>query len=100
MIRRAIKGIAGAALAAVLLTVAGPPARAACVPWKSAGAIIAQNSLIPGNVIYQKVQSRTGGKVISATLCESGGKFVYKIVVLGKTGQVTNLSVDARTGQF
>jgi uncharacterized membrane protein YkoI len=100
MIRRVIEGTIYAGLAAVLSAVAGAPAQAACVPWKSAGAIIAQNSLIPGNVIYQMVQSKTGGKVISATLCESGGKFVYKIVVLGKTGQVTNLSVDARTGRF
>jgi uncharacterized membrane protein YkoI len=100
MIRRVIEGTIYAGLAAVLSAVAGASAQAACVPWKSAGAIIAQNSLIPGNVIYQMVQSKTGGKVISATLCESGGKFVYKIVVLGKTGQVTNLSVDARTGRF
>ncbi|WP_141700600.1 PepSY domain-containing protein [Methyloceanibacter superfactus] len=96
----AMKRTAIAALAAVMLTAAWAPAQAGCVPWKSAGAIISQNSLVPGNVIYNKVQSKTGGKVISATLCESGGKFVYKIVVLGKKGDVTNLTVDARTGQF
>ncbi|MGH6736556.1 MAG: PepSY domain-containing protein [Methyloceanibacter sp.] len=88
------------ALAAVLLTAGAAPAEAGCLPWKSAGALISQNSLIPGNVIYKMVQSKTGGKVISATLCESGGNFVYKIVVLGKKGEVTNLNVDARTGQF
>ena len=64
------------------------------------GALIAQNSLLPGNVIYQKVQSRTGGKIISASLCESGGNYFYKVVVLGKKGDVMNLTVDARTGQF
>jgi uncharacterized membrane protein YkoI len=90
-----------AVLAAVMLTAADAPAQAGCLPWKSAGALIAQNSLIPGNVIYQMVQAKTGGKVISATLCEGGGgNFVYKIVVLGKKGDVTNLTVDARTGQF
>jgi len=89
-----------AALAAVMMTAAVAPAHAGCLPWKSAGAIISQNSLVPGNVIYQKVQSKTGGKVISATLCENGGKFVYKIVVLGKKGDVKNLTVDARTGSF
>jgi uncharacterized membrane protein YkoI len=89
-----------AALAAVTLIAAGTPAEAGCVPWKSAGSIISKNSLIPGNVIYKMVQSKTGGKVISATLCESGGNFVYKIVVLGKKGDVSNLSVDARSGQF
>ena len=97
---RIIKRTAIAVLTVVMLTAAAAPARAGCVPWKSAGALISQNSLIPGNVIYQMVQSKTGGKVISATLCENGGKFVYKIVVLGKKGDVKNLNVDARSGQF
>ena len=97
---RAMRQTAIAALAAVMMTAAVAPAHAGCLPWKSAGAIISQNSLVPGNVIYQKVQSKTGGKVISATLCENGGKFVYKIVVLGKKGDVKNLTVDARTGSF
>lgn len=92
--------MAVAALTTVMLTVAAPAARADCVPWKSAGAIISQNSLVPGDVVYQKVQSKTGGKVISATLCENGGKFVYKMVVLGKKGDVKNITVDARTGRF
>jgi hypothetical protein len=100
MICRVVRRIAVAVLAAVMMTAAVPSARADCVPWKSAGAIISQNSLVPGNVIYKKVQSKTGGKVISATLCENGGKFVYKIVVLGKKGDVENLTVDARSGNF
>jgi uncharacterized membrane protein YkoI len=100
MICRAIRRLAVAGLAAVAMTAAVSPAHADCVPWKSAGAIISQNSLVPGNVIYKKVQSKTGGKVISATLCENGNKFVYKIVVLGKKGDVKNLTVDARTGNF
>jgi uncharacterized membrane protein YkoI len=87
-------------LTAVALTAAGTPAGAECLPWKSAGKIISKNSLVPGNVIYKKVQSKTGGKVISATLCDRGGNFIYKIVVLGKKGDVTNLTVDARTGRF
>ena len=95
-----MKRTAVAVLTAVMLTAAVPPARAGCVPWKSAGALISKNSLIPGNVIYKKVQSKTGGKVISANLCENGGNFVYKMVVLGKKGDVQNLTVDARTGKF
>jgi hypothetical protein len=100
MICRAIRRLAIAGLAAVAMTAAAPPAHAGCVPWKSAGAVISKNSLVPGNVIYQKVQAKTGGKVISATLCENGNNFVYKIVVLGKKGDVKNLTVDARTGNF
>jgi hypothetical protein len=100
MICRAIRRFAVTALVAVAMTATAPPAHAGCVPWKSAGAVISQNSLVPGNVIYKKVQSKTGGKVISATLCANGDNFVYKIVVLGKKGDVKNLTVDARTGNF
>lgn len=95
-----MKRTAFAALTAVMLAAAGASAQAGCVPWKSAGAIISQNSLIPGNVIYNMVQSKTGGKVISATLCQNGSQFIYKIVVLGQKGDVQNLNVDARTGKF
>jgi uncharacterized membrane protein YkoI len=28
------------------------------------------------------------------------GRYVYKLVVLGPTGEVINVTVDARTGQF
>jgi uncharacterized membrane protein YkoI len=100
MMCRPVRQAAIAVSFAVMLTAAVTPAQAGCVPWNSAGAIISQNGLVPGNVIYQKVQAATGGKVISATLCESGGNFVYKIVVLGKKGDVKNLNVDARTGRF
>ena len=71
-----------------------------CVEWSKAGPIIAQNSLLPANVIYQAVQKKTGGKIVNQSLCNVGGRFVYKLVVLGPTGEVTNLTVDALTGQF
>ena len=71
-----------------------------CVDWGSAAAIIAQNSLLPASVVYQKVQQRTGGKIVNQSLCKEGNRYVYKLVVLGPTGAVTNLTVDAVTGQF
>jgi uncharacterized membrane protein YkoI len=46
------------------------------------------------------VQKRTGGKIVNQALCNLGGNYVYKLVVLGPTGEVTNVVVDARTGQF
>jgi uncharacterized membrane protein YkoI len=45
------------------------------------------------------VQSRTGGQIIHASLCDQGGRFFYKLVVLGAKGDVTNVTVDALTGQ-
>ena len=70
-----------------------------CVDWGKAASIIAQNSLLPASVVYQMVQKRTGGKVVNQALCKRGNRYVYKLVVLGPTGEVTNLTVDAATGQ-
>ena len=81
---RALKPATIAALVAAIFSVGGRTAQPDCVEWSKAGPIIAQNSLLPANVIYQAVQKKTGGK----------------IVVLGPTGEVTNLTVDALTGQF
>jgi uncharacterized membrane protein YkoI len=89
-----------AALSAAIVANAGKTAEPGCVEWSQAGPIIAQNSLLPANVVYQMVQERTGGKVLSQALCNVGGRFVYKLVVLGPTGAVMNVTVDARTGQF
>ena len=97
---RALKSVIIAAFAAATFGGAGQSAQPDCVEWSKAGPIIAQNSLLPANVIYQMVQKRMGGKVVSQTLCDAGGRFVYKLVVLGPTGEVTNLTVDALTGQF
>jgi uncharacterized membrane protein YkoI len=97
---RLLKPIIIICFAGAVFMAAGRAAEPGCVEWSKAGPIIAQNSLLPANVIYQAVQKRTGGKVVSQTLCDAGGRFVYKLVVLGPTGEVTNVTVDARTGQF
>ncbi len=97
---RLLKPAIVAASAAAIVSVAGQTAEPGCVEWSQAGPIIAQNSLVSANVIYQMVQKRLGGKVVSQALCNVGGRFVYKLVVLGPTGAVINVTVDARTGQF
>ena len=95
-----LKPATSAALVAAIFSVGGQTAQPDCVEWSKAGPIIAQNSLLPANVIYQAVQKKTGGKIVNQALCKVGGSFVYKLVVLGPTGEVTNLTVDALTGQF
>ena len=97
---RVLKPATIAALVAAIFSVGGQTAQPDCVEWSKAGPIIAQNSLLPASVIYQAVQKKTGGKIVNQALCKVGGSFVYKLVVLGPTGEVTNLTVDALTGQF
>lgn len=88
------------ALAVAILAMAGGPAEAGCLSWKQAGPVIAKNGLVPANVVYDSVQKRTGGKIVQAKLCEDGGSFRYKFSVLGPTGDVVNIDVDGKTGQF
>jgi uncharacterized membrane protein YkoI len=97
---RVLRPMIIAALAALFVTAAGHAGQPDCLDWSKAGPIIAQNSLLPANVIYQMVQKRLGGKIVNQSLCQVDGRFVYKLVVLGSTGEVTNLTVDALTGQF
>lgn len=97
---RVMKPAIVAALAAVVLAAPGQAGGPGCVEWSQAGPIIAENGLVPANVVFQKVQQRAGGKIVSQALCNSGGQFVYRLVVLGPTGEVTNVTVDAHTGQF
>jgi len=88
------------ALACAVFAHNGLAGQPGCMEWSRAGPVIARNNLVPANVIYQKVQKRAGGKIVSQSLCNLAGRFVYRLVVLGPTGKVTNVTVDARTGQF
>lgn len=97
---RALKPIAIAILGAAVFGAAAETAEPGCVEWSNAGPIIAQNGLVSANVVYQMVQKRIGGKIVNQALCNLGGHFIYKLVVLGPTGEVSNVTVDAKTGQF
>ena len=97
---RVLKPIVIAAAVAVVVSTTVTATEPGCVEWSKAGPVIAQNSLLPANVVYQMVQKKTGGKIVNQSLCNLGGKYFYNLVVLGPTGEVTNVTVDARTGQF
>jgi uncharacterized membrane protein YkoI len=97
---RVMRQIAVLATTAMVFGTMALPAKAECLPWKEAGSLIAKNGLVPGNVVYKTVQAKTGGKILHASLCESNGRYFYKVSVLGPKGDVTNHKIDAKTGQF
>jgi len=97
--RRIISYAIVAAVAGLALTSGSQAEEQNCLAWSAAGPVIAAHSLLPANVVYQMVQSRTGGQIIHASLCQDGGRFIYKLVVLGAKGDVSNVTVDALTGQ-
>jgi uncharacterized membrane protein YkoI len=96
---RVLKSALIAALASAPLTASVGAGEPGCIDWGKAASIIAQNGLLAASTVYQMVQKRTGGKVVSQALCKQGSRYVYKLVVLGPTGEVMNLVVDAATGQ-
>ena len=99
MICQGCKIVAAVGFAALTGLVAVAPAHAGCMPLGSAGGLISKNGLVPGTVAVNKAQAKGGGKVIKIVLCQNGNSFVYKATVLGKQGDVKNVSVNAKTGQ-
>jgi uncharacterized membrane protein YkoI len=92
--------ILAALVCAVLMGTSGQ-ALAGCLAWSEAGPVIAKNGLVPAGAIYKKVQAKyPGGKIVKATLCQDGNRFLYRFVVVGAKGDVSNVAVDAKTGQF
>lgn len=98
LMRQVLKAAVLAATGLVFAA-AGQAGGQACVPWKEAADTIAKNSLLPANIVYQMVQSRMSGQIIHASLCDDNGRYFYKLVVLGAKGDVSNVTVDALTGQ-
>ena len=41
------------------------------------------------------IENRYGGQVIHANLCRSGGRFVYRLVIMEPGGNVRNVEVNA-----
>ena len=90
-----IRALAPALFAVVLL--AGAEAQAACINWSDAKGVIAKNGLMkPGAVRKRAIQRH--GEVLSINLCRSGGRYVYRMTVIGKKKRVRDITVDARSG--
>jgi hypothetical protein len=97
---RIIKRTILAALTCAALIGIPEAALAGCLAWSAAGPVIAKNGLVPAGAVYKKVQAKyPGGKIVRATLCQDGNRFLYKFVVVGAQGDVSNVVVDAKTGQ-
>ena len=82
VLRATVSGSLAAAISRLRVRPQSPAAWSGAKPVPSSRRI----RCLPANVIYQMVQKRTGGKIVSQALCEVGGHFVYKLVVLGPKG--------------
>ena len=99
MLDRPIRQLALAAMAALAAAWAPSPSHAqaegACVPWSQARGVVAQNQLRSVRGVRKVIENRYGGQVIHANLCRSGGRFVYRLVIMEPGGNVRNVEVNA-----
>ncbi|WP_210272764.1 PepSY domain-containing protein [Chthonobacter rhizosphaerae] len=86
--------IVGAFLAAALAATAPTAAAADCLSAREAQAAIASGEAMR----LSSVARRVDGDIVNAELCESGGRLVYRLAVMGPGGRVVTIVVDARTG--
>ncbi len=85
--------------AALMLGAAGPSlAQDGCLGPDAARVEVQNGSAQPFSQFRGQVAAQTGGEVLSADLCRSGGRLVYQVSVLVGGRQVVNLTVDARSG--
>lgn len=84
--------------AAALFSADSAFARNDCYAWGQARPIISKEGLLTLRDASAGVTNRYGGRMIGAKLCERQGRYVYDITVLRESGQVTEVTVNGRTG--
>ena len=77
---------------------ATPASAQACLSASDARGPLQNGQILPLSQIGPRVAASVGGQVVSAELCQSGGRYVYIVNVLSRAGQVRRLTVDAGTG--
>jgi uncharacterized membrane protein YkoI len=55
---------------------------------------------VPLNQVLKSVRRQYKGQVLDTQLFNAGGRWVYRVRILGKDGQVRDVGVDGRSGQI
>lgn len=79
------------ALAGVALTVPSLSAQATCLNKKETRKVVNNGDALPFSAVKGKVR----GEIVRAVLCQEGNKYVYRITVLSKKGDVKTVKVNA-----
>lgn len=88
-----------AILATSGLLAASPSPRAAdgCMSdWSIAAPIVKREGLTPVEALTKEIRRRLSVDVVSATLCETGSSYRYRLVVREQGGHLKTLDLDAR----
>lgn len=92
------------ALAVLAVIIAGTTGRATASPpdrcfadWSEAAEIVRAKALVTAKDVHERARIGQIGDVVRMTLCEEGGRYVYRLVIREAKGQVIKLTVDAKT---
>lgn len=88
--------IAGAALTCVHAATQ-PTAERCWADWSTAAPVVHRESLRPAKDVRALTAQANSGQLLNITLCEHGGRFVYRLLILRAGGTVEALTVDARS---
>jgi uncharacterized membrane protein YkoI len=65
--------------------------------WSEAAVIVRRETLMPVERVNKLAREKhPGAEIIKVTLCEEVGKFVYRVVLRQRQGQLQSVLLDAR----
>jgi len=74
--------------------------QSACLSQDERRAVIASHKAVPLGRAIKLVQAKIGGEVVKARLCRQERGLVYMLTVLGQSGKVSKVQVNAADGQW
>ena len=78
-----------------------PAAAQACLSAGQARQVAQSGEIMPLSRILSQIRRAGQGEILPPPrLCDVGGRYVYFVNVLSRDGQVTQLTIDAATGDI
>lgn len=71
-----------------------------CLTQAEMREVLAQEAVVAPITAVRAARSKSGGKVIRASLCRNADDFVYQITTLQKDGRVVRVTIDGRSGEI
>lgn len=68
--------------------------------WSVAATIAKDHELAPVTEIASKAKAANAGTIVKTTLCASGERYIYQVLLRGKDGAIKKVRLDARNPQF
>jgi len=96
----AILAVLPAVAAAAQTPSAAPYSLEGCLSRRDAIAQVRTGAVLPLRQIRRTAEDAAHGEMINAALCNRDGKSIYVVTVLGISGKVAYVTLDARNGQL